>query len=78
MQDHAHHISDIHSVSGKLMKKGGAMKDTVRKSMRTAATVGEISAGVAGVAGTATAQPELLAYAALAVPVSEAIRYESG
>jgi cytochrome c551/c552 len=75
MQDHAHHISHIHSVSGKLM--GGSTKDIARKYMRTAATAGEVSAGVAGIAGTVTAQPELLAYAALAVPISEGLRYES-
>jgi hypothetical protein len=77
MQDHAHHIEAIHSVTGKLKLKGGSTKDTVRKYMRTAATAGEVSAGVAGIAGTVTAQPELLAYAALAVPISEGLRYES-
>jgi hypothetical protein len=75
MQDHAHHIDAVHSVSGKL--SGGSTKDTVRKYMRTAATAGEVSAGIAGIAGTVTAQPELLAYAALAVPISEGLRYES-
>jgi hypothetical protein len=45
--------------------------------MRTAATVGEASAIVAGVAGTLMGQPELLAYSALAVPISEGLRYES-
>jgi hypothetical protein len=53
MQDHAHHIDAVHSVTGKL--KGGSTKDTVRKSMRTAATVGEVSAVASGVLGTATA-----------------------
>lgn len=73
MQDQAHHIDAVHSVSGKL--KGGSAR--ARKVMRTMATAGETSAVAAGVLGTITAQPELLAYSALAVPVSEALRYES-